>query len=166
MPFRMPSGLAAVAQVPAVADSDVVALEESVHPQTRILAGVQLEGLYDGIESDIVQAEAALWEVAGLYPWPEYPQFLTLDPDGAPIIWVSYLSSPAWWVVIIGLLAGFLLLPVLMMLPIWIIDEIFPGLMDMLLMLLFMVLMLWMMRKMLPSLEPGEEEPGEIEEAK
>ena len=145
MAFRLPLGLRVVARVPVASDSDIAACESSTYPRTRILVGLVLEELYQGIEEDIARAEAELRNTAGLLPWPEHPQFLTLDPDGEPVVWVSYLSSPAWWPWIIGIVGGMLLVPIIAILPLWIIDALFPGFTEMITMLVVMGMMFVMM---------------------
>jgi len=158
MAFRLPYGLGVAAQVPVSTDADVEAAESNTLPGTRMLVGLQIEEVYDGILDDLAQAEAQLQAQTGLNAWPEYPQFLTLDPDGEPIIWVSYLSSPAWWVWIGGIVGGFLLLPILAILPLWIIDLIFPGFMEGLMSIVMLMVMMGMMMFLPRMLAPPEEE--------
>ena len=158
MAFRLPPGLGAVAQVPVSTDSDVVALESTARPRTRILVGLVLEERYQAMEEDIARAEAELRNTAGLLPWPEHPQFLTLDPDGEPVVWVSYLSSPAWWPWIIGIVGGMLLVPIIAILPLWIIEALFPGFTEMITMLVVMGMMFVMMMFLPRMLAPPKEE--------
>jgi len=55
---------------------------------------------------------------------------VTPDPDGEPVVWVSYVSSPAWWTIILIILGSVFILPILGALPFKIIDLLFPGTMD------------------------------------
>jgi hypothetical protein len=43
---------------------------------------------------------------------------------------VSYVSSPAWWTIILLILGGAFLLPILAALPMKIVEWLFPGTMD------------------------------------
>lgn len=157
MAFRLPYGLRAAAQVPVSTDADVAAAESSTLPSTRMLVGLQIEEVYEGILDDLARAEDRLKAQAGLNTWPEYPWFLTLDPDGEPVIWVSYLSSPAWWMWIAGGVGGFLLLPILAILPLWIIDLIFPGFMEGIMSIVMLIAVMGMMMFLPKMLAPPKE---------
>lgn len=45
-------------------------------------------------------------------------------------MWISYLSSPAFWTPILLIIGSIFLLPILSALPMKIIDLLFPGAMD------------------------------------
>ena len=131
MAFRLPANLAIGQQYTAVSPSDVTALEERLPADSRILVGLIFSERYDGFEDDCERANERLLEEPGILPWPEYPQqFVTPDEDGEPIAWVSYQSSPSWWMIILITLGGIFLLPILSVLPVWIIDLMFPGFME------------------------------------
>jgi len=166
MAFRLPYGLGVAAQIPVSTDDDVVAAETNTLPGTRMLVGLEIKEVYGGILDDLAQAEVRLQAQAGLNTWPEYPQFLTLDPDGEPIIWVSYLSSPAWWVWIGGIVGGFLLLPILLILPLWIVDLIMPGFMEGLMSIVMLMAVMGMMMFLPRMLTPPEEAEERQREAR
>ncbi|MDD4986518.1 MAG: hypothetical protein PHQ43_12210 [Dehalococcoidales bacterium] len=128
--FRLPANLAVGQQYGAVSPEAVVALENWLPPSSRMLVGLVFAERYDGFVEDCQQAEAELRTQAGLSPWPELGCFITPDPDGEPIAWVSYISSPAWWTLILLLLGGIFLLPILAALPLKIVDWLFPGTME------------------------------------
>ena len=54
------------------------------------------------------QADWAARSIAGLRPWPELDRVVIPD-DVEAVWWVAYLSSPAWWVVIIAVIGVFIL---------------------------------------------------------
>ena len=128
--FRLPANLGVGQQYTAVSPGDVAALEAVLPPDSRVLVGLVFSEGYDGFEADCEKAEAALQAEAGLSTWPELDCFVTPDPDGEPIAWVSYLSSPAWWTIILLILGGIFILPIIGVLPLWIIDLMFPGFME------------------------------------
>ncbi|GAI76119.1 unnamed protein product [marine sediment metagenome] len=139
MAFRLPANLQVGQQYTAVTPDDVTALEESLPSSSRMLVGLVFSERYDGFEADCERAEAALQAEAGLSTWPDYPRFVTPDEDGEPIAWVSYQSSPVWWTFILITLGGIFLLPILSVLPVWIIDKLFPGAMDMIIMVVMLM---------------------------
>ena len=130
MAFRLPTNLAVGQQYTAVSPGDVTALEEVLPANSRMLVGLVFAERYDGFEDDCERAEAALQAEAGLAPWPEYQRFVTPDPDGEPIAWVSYQSSPAWWTVILVILGGIFLLPIIGSFGMWVIEKMWPGFME------------------------------------
>ncbi|GAI95585.1 unnamed protein product, partial [marine sediment metagenome] len=136
----------------------VTALEESLPSSSRILVGLVFAERYDGFEADCERAEAALQAEAGLSTWPELQRFVTPDPDGQPIAWVSYQSSPVWWTFILITLGGIFLLPILSVLPVWIIDKLFPGAMDMIIMVVMLMVVGGIMLFMPKMLAPAKEE--------
>lgn len=127
MAFRLPANLTIGQRYQVVSPGDVTALESYLPSNSRMLVGLVFSERYHGFEADCHRAEIALREQAGLSPWPEYQRFVTPDPDGEPIAWVSYQSSPAWWTIIAVILGGVFLLPIVSVLPVWIIDLMFPG---------------------------------------
>jgi len=164
MAFRLPANLGIGQQYTAVSPSDVAALEASLPPSSRILVGLTFAERYDGFEEDCVRAEAALQGQAGLSPWPELGGFITPDPDGEPIAWVSYVSSPVWWTIILVILGGVFLLPIVSVLPVWIIDLMFPGFKEMIGMVV-MLLVVGGIMVFMPKLMPKEEKkPKEMKE--
>ncbi|MBA7558640.1 hypothetical protein ES708_00244 [subsurface metagenome] len=161
MAFRLPANLAVGQQYTAVSPGDVAALEEALPASSRMLVGLVFAERYDGFEDDCERAEAALQAEAGLAPWPEYQRFVTPDPDGEPIVWVSYQSSPVWWTVILVLLGGIFLLPILAALPLKIIDWLFPGTIELITMVVMLLMvggiMLFMPKLMAPAKEEKKE---------
>lgn len=157
MAFRLPANLQVGQQYAAVTPDTVTALEESLPSGSRMLVGLVFSERYEGFEADCERAEAALQAEAGLSTWPDYPRFITPDEDGEPIVWVSYQSSPVWWTFILITLGGIFLLPILSVLPVWIIDKLFPGAMDMITMVVMLMvvggIMLFMPKMMAPAKE-------------
>lgn len=160
MAFPLPTGLQVSYQADLVS-SQVTALEQTLVPGQRVLIALQIEGgLYSGIENDIAAEEAILQVTDGLYPWPEYPQFLTLDPNGDPIVWLSYLEgdityAPQGWWLIIGAIA---LLPILAILPVFLIDLIAPGFIEGMMNMVMLMVMMMIMMPMMRSLQAPAEE--------
>lgn len=157
MAFRLPTNLAVGQQYTAVSPGDVAALEGSLPSSSRMLVGLVFAERYDGFEEDCERAEAALQAEAGLAPWPEYQRFVTPDPDGEPIAWVSYQSSPVWWTVILVILGGIFLLPIISVLPLWIIEKMFPGATEMITMVIMLVIVGGIMLFLPKMLKPAEE---------
>ena len=127
MAFRLPAGLGIGQQYTAVSPGDVAALEAYLPSGSRMLVGLVFSERYDGLEDDCERAELELRNQAGLLPWPELDRFVTPDPDGEPVAWVSYQSSPAWWTMILLILGGIFILPIIGVLPLWITELIIPG---------------------------------------
>ena len=105
---------------------DVTVLEDSLPPSSRVLVRLTFAERYDGFLEDCEKAEDALRE-AGIPTWSEYDRLVTPDPDGEPVAWISYLSSPAYWMPILLIIGSIFLLPILSILPVWIVDKLFPG---------------------------------------
>lgn len=158
MSFRLPANLGIGQQYTAVSPGDVTALEESLPSGSRVLVGLVFAERYDGFEADCERANEALLALEGLYPWPDYPRFVTPDEDGEPIAWVSYQSSPAWWTIILITLGGIFLLPILSVLPMFIIDLLFPGFMEIITMVVMLMIMGGVMLFMPKMLAPAKEE--------
>jgi len=158
MAFRLPANLAIGQQYTAVSPGDVTALEESLPSSSRILVGLVFAERYDGFEADCERANEALLAAEGLYAWRDYPRFVTPDEDGQPIVWVSYQSSPVWWTFILITLGGIFLLPILSVLPVWIIDKLFPGAMEMITMVVMLMIVGGIMLFMPKMLAPAKEE--------
>ena len=158
MAFRLPANLAVGQEYTAVSPGDVAALEAYLPSNSRMLVGLVFAERYDSFEEDCERAEAALQAEAGLSYWPEYQRFVTPDPDGEPIAWVSYLSSPAWWTVILLILGGIFLLPILSVLPMFIIEMLFPGFMEIITMVVMLMIMGGVMLFMPKMLTPAKEE--------
>jgi hypothetical protein len=128
MAFRLPANLELGQHYQAEGSSSISALEESLPHGSRMLVGLTFTERYDGFEADCERANERLLQQEGLYPWPEYPQqFVTPDPDGEPVAWVHYQSSPAWFVPILVILGGIFLLPVFTTIGFWITEQIIPG---------------------------------------
>ena len=158
MAFRLPANLAIGQQYQAVSPGDVAALEAYLPSSSRMLVGLVFAERYAGFEKDCEWAEAALQAEAGLSTWPEYQRFVTPDPDGEPIAWVSYQSSPVWWTVILVILGGIFLLPIIGILPLWIIDLMFPGFMETISMVVMLMIVGGIMLVMPKLLAPAKEE--------
>jgi hypothetical protein len=140
MAFRLPANLGIGGQYQSATPGDVAVLEEALPPRSRVLVGLAFAERHGGFLEDCERAETALRE-AGIPSWPEYNRLVTPDPDGEPVVWISYQSSPAFWTPILLIIGSVFLLPVLSVLPVWVIDKLFPGAMD----LITMVVMLGIM---------------------
>ncbi len=154
MAFRLPSNLTAV-RYQAVSPGDVTPFEESLPPRTRVLVGLVFAGRYEGFPEDCERAEALLRQ-AGIPAWPEYGRFVTPDPDGEPIAWVSYCSSPAFWTTILLIIGGIFLLPIISILPLKIIDLIFPGAIELITSIIALMVMGGVMMLMPKMLREGK----------
>lgn len=157
MSFRLPTNLTVGQRYTAVSSGDVAALESYLPASSRMLVGLVFAERYDGFEEDCAQAELELQKQAGLSPWPEYQRFVTPDPDGEPIAWVSYQSSPAWWTILLVILGGIFLLPIVSVLPVWIIDLMFPGFTEMIGMIVMLLMVGGVMLFVPKMLKPAEE---------
>ena len=158
MAFRLPANLTIGQQYTAVSPGDVAALEAYLPRSSRMLVGLVFAERYDGFEEDCERAEARLEVEAGLSPWPEYDRFVTPDPDGEPIAWVSYQSSPVWWTFLLITLGGIFLLPIISVLPLWIIEKLFPGVTEMITMIVMLMIVGGIMLFMPKLLAPAKEE--------
>lgn len=128
MAFRLPPNLGIARQYTVVSPGDVSALEESLPADSRLLVGLVFSERYEGFEGDCERANERLLSEPGLSPWPELPQqFVTPDPEGQPIAWIHYQSSPVWWTWILIILGGIFALPIIGTFGAWIIDLMFPG---------------------------------------
>ncbi|GAI58967.1 unnamed protein product, partial [marine sediment metagenome] len=84
--------------------------------------------------------------------------FVTPDPDGEPIAWIHYQSSPAWWTWLLVILGGVFLLPIISVLPAFIIDLMFPGFTEMIGMVVMLMVMGGLMLFLPKMLAPAKEE--------
>ena len=158
MAFRLPANLTIGRQYQVVSPGDVAALEGYLPSNSRMLIGLVFAERYDGFEEDCAQAELELQNQAGLSPWAEYQRFVTPDPDGEPVAWVSYQSSPVWWTVILVILGGIFALPVIGTFGAWIIDLMFPGFMETISMIVMLMVVGGVMLFVPKLLAPAKEE--------
>ena len=159
MAFRLPANLGIGRQYTAVSPGDVTALEEALPANSRMLVGLVFAERYDGFEADCVRANERLLEEPGLLTWLEYPgKFVTPDADGNPIAWIHYQSSPAWWTLLLITLGSTFLLPIIAVLPAWIIDLMFPGFMETITMVVMIMIMGGIMLFMPKLMAPAKEE--------
>ena len=158
MAFRLPANLTIGRQYIAVSPGDVTALEEALPANSRMLVGLVFAERYDGFEEDCELAEAALQGQAGLYTWPELDHFITPDENGEPIAWVSYQSSPAWWTLLLITLGSTFLLPIIAVLPAFIIDLMFPGFVETISMVVMLMVLGGVMLFMPKLMAPAKEE--------
>jgi len=156
MAFRLPANLIVGSQYQAVSPGDVEVLENSLPPSSRVLVGLVFAERYDGFLEDCERAETALRE-AGIPAWPEYARLVTPDPDGEPVAWISYQSSPAFWIPILLIIGSIFLLPILSALPVWIIDKLFPGVADFITTLVVLGIMVGVMMFIPKMLSPAKE---------
>ena len=151
--FRLPANLVVKQQYEVVSPISVTALEQSLPANSRMLVGLIFSERYSGFEEDCSRAEAALQGQPGLSMWPELDHFITPDENGEPIAWVSYQSSPAWWTIILIILGGIFALPIIGSFGAWIIDLMFPGFTEIIMLVAIGGLMFFL----LPMLKPAEE---------
>ncbi|GAJ16140.1 unnamed protein product, partial [marine sediment metagenome] len=90
--------------------------------------------------------------------WPDYPRFVTPDPDGEAVAWISYKSSPAWWTIILIILGGMFALPIIAAFGTWIIDLMFPGFVETITMIITLVAIGGLMLFLPKMLAPAKEE--------
>lgn len=157
MAFRLPTNLGIGRQYGELTPGYVTALEESLPANSRMLVGLVFSERYEGFEADCERANERLLSEAGLSTWPEYPQFITPDENGEPIAWVSYQSSPVWWTWLLIILGGIFLLPIISVLPVWIIDLMFPGFAETISMVVMLMVMGGVMLFLPKMLAPAEE---------
>ncbi|MFC1910562.1 hypothetical protein ACFLXC_04680 [Chloroflexota bacterium] len=129
MAFRLPANLIIGGQYQVAELGQIATLENALPPASRVLVRLNFGQRYEGFGEDCEKANNALLE-AGIPAWPEYGYPVTPDPDGEPVAWVSYMSSPAFWTPILLIIGGIFLLPILSALPLWIVDKLFPGFME------------------------------------
>lgn len=158
MAFRLPVNLGIGQQYEVASPISVTALEQSLPANSRMLVGLIFSERYEGFEADCERANERLLSEAGLSTWPEYPQFITPDPDGEPIAWVSYQSSPVWWTWILIVVGGIFLLPIIGVLPVWIIDLMFPGFSETVTMIVTLVIVGGLIFFLPKLLAPAKEE--------
>ena len=158
MAFRLPANLGIGQQYIAVSPGDVATLEAYLPSNSRMLVGIVFAERYDGFLEDCESAELELQKQAGLSPWPELDHFITPDENGEPIAWVSYQSSPAWWTIILVILGGAFLLPIISVLPVWIIDLMVPGFTEIITMVVMLMVMGGVMLFLPKMLAPSKEE--------
>ena len=139
MAFRLPASLGIGGQYQPVSPGDVAVLEEALPPRSRVLVGLVFAERYDGFLEDCQRAETALRE-AGIPAWPEYNRLVTPDPDGEPVAWISYQSSPVFWTPILLIIGGIFLLPILSSSAMWLIEHLFPGATDIINMVVMLVI--------------------------
>jgi hypothetical protein len=153
--FKLPENLTIGAQVEGVSDEEITAFESSLPQHSRVLVGLNFDHRYEDFEADCAKADVALRQISELTAWPEYPQFVTPDPDGLPIAWVSYVASPEWQFIAI-VLGGLFLLPILGAFSLWVVDKLFPGFTELLTMLGFMIVMFLVMSFVPKMLSPAK----------
>ncbi|MBA7534587.1 hypothetical protein ES705_26836 [subsurface metagenome] len=153
MAFKLPANLGIGRQYGELTPASVTALEGSLPADSRMLVGLRFSERYEGFEEDCERANERLLSEPGLTTWPEYSRFVTPDPDGEPIAWVSYQSSPAWWTIILLILGGIFILPIIGGFGAWIIDLMFPGLTEIIMLVAIGGLMFFL----LPMLKPAKE---------
>ncbi len=158
MAFRLPANLGIARQYQVASPVGVTTLEQSLPANSRVLIGLVFSERYTGFEEDCLRAEAALQGQPGLSMWPELDHFITPDENGEPIAWVSYQSSPVWWTWILIAVGGIFLLPIIGVLPAWIIDLMFPGFSETISTVVMLVVVGGLMFFLPKLLKPAEEE--------
>ena len=161
MAFDLPQGLRIVGEQTANSNEEVGAIEQGLAPGTRMLVAMGFAFKWPGFG---ISADAADWaarDIAGLQPWPEYGRVVTADPDGDATWWITYKSSPAWWMVIIIALGILILAAVTFRIVRWVAPEVAApistvvNLIPMLVLLLFLTMMPTVMKEVIPKALPG-----------
>jgi uncharacterized membrane protein len=107
MAFPLPRGLRVVFESPVSDDRGVDAIEARQREGTRMLVALVFPFRWPGFGASADLADQAVRRIAGLRGWPELPRMVMPDPDGEPVWWVAYLSSPAWWTAIVAAILAF-----------------------------------------------------------
>jgi hypothetical protein len=108
MAFPLPRGLRVVFESAVPDDRGVAAVEERQMGGTRMLVALVFPFRWPGFGASADLAERAVRGIAGLRGWPELSRVVIPDPDGEPVWWVAYLSSPAWWTAIMAAILAFI----------------------------------------------------------
>lgn len=131
MAFRLPQGLNVKTQQQLSSDQQVALFEDSLGSDQRVLVGVGIAwpNWLPGwnLFADHVAEEVGNWiasNLAGLRRWPELNRVVMRDMDGEHVLWVAYLSSPAWWLVIAGVLLALVSFAITFRLVAWIAPEV------------------------------------------
>jgi hypothetical protein len=106
MAFPLPEGLVAQPYGQVAGDDAIEAIEGAQPGGTRMLVALGFGFRWPGFGWSADMADAAARGIGGLRPWPELSRVVIPDPDGEPVWWVCYLSSPAWWVALALVLAA------------------------------------------------------------
>jgi hypothetical protein len=108
MAFPLPRGLRVAYESYVSDDPGVAAIEDRQREGTRMLVALVFPFRWPGFGVSADLAEQAVRRIAGLRGWPELQRVVMSDPDGEPVWWVAYLSSPAWWTSIIAAILAFI----------------------------------------------------------
>ena len=98
MAFPLPAGMVLATENIVYTDDDVAAIEAVQSSSTRMLVGIQFAFKWPGFGVAANAADALARNIAGMNTWPELDRVVYADPDGSPIWYFAYLSSPVWWV--------------------------------------------------------------------
>ncbi|GAJ22768.1 unnamed protein product, partial [marine sediment metagenome] len=74
------------------------------------------------------------------------------------IAWIHYQSSPAWWTFLLIILGGAFLLPIISVLPVFVIDLMFPGFTEIIGMVVMLMVLGGVVLFMSKMLAPAKEE--------
>ena len=102
MAFILPPGLKAADGVVVETDADVAAIETAQPSGTRMLVHTRFAFKWPGFGVSADIADAAVRALSGLRTWPELGRVVYSDPDGEPVWYFAYLSSPAWWMLVLA----------------------------------------------------------------
>lgn len=101
MAFRMPAGLRLATENSVTSDAEIDAIEGAQPSGTRMLVGIGFAFKWPGFGVSADVADLAARNLAGMQTWPELDRIVYSDPDGEAVWYFAYLSSPAWWQVLL-----------------------------------------------------------------
>jgi hypothetical protein len=108
MAFPLPRGFRVIYESSVLDDRGVAAIESRQTGGTRMLVALVFPFRWPGFGVSADLADHAVRGISGLRGWPELSRVVMPDPDGEPVWWVAYLSSPAWWTAIIVAILSFI----------------------------------------------------------
>jgi len=97
----MPPGLRLATENQVESDAEIGGIEGAQPSGTRMLVAVQFAIKWPGFGVSADAADLAVRSLGGMRAWPELNRVVYSDPDGLAIWYFAYLSSPAWWAVIL-----------------------------------------------------------------
>jgi len=145
----------------AASDAEVEAIEASLPPGTRVLVALGFSFKWPGFGWAADQADWAARHIAGLERWPELGRVVMADPDGEPVWWLAYRSSPAWWLTVLAAIGVFIAAAIAFRVVRWVAPEVaapigtLVNLVPALVALLVMALLPGLVRELVPRLKGG-----------
>ena len=106
MAFELPAGLVAREYGQVTGDDGVAGIEDQQPSGTRMLVALGFPSRWPGFGVTADAADMAVRatdSLLGLRTWPELDRYIIPD-DTEAVWWVAYRSSPAWWLLLAGVL--------------------------------------------------------------